>query len=246
MSLNFCHLLFTGESKADEVPATPCSPPSSSSTSSSSSVTTQPAPRTDLLPPPPTDASPAAPVSRPPSPSPSPPPETEQPAASLSKEEEKEEEAQAATELKHRTPKNDLLEVDRFTICGNRIDWAAAAVTVVMNHSGQTDSGGLSARLSGPTAATSWVFIQVGGDTVSYCEQGHSLRPSRWGGSLKSRSLTKKTSAGFSQQERERGREASGWTGACVCVCVCVCVCACVCVCVCACVCVHVWVCVCV
>lgn len=24
--------------------------------------------------------------------------------------------------LKHRTPKKDLLEIDRFTICGNRID----------------------------------------------------------------------------------------------------------------------------
>uniref|UniRef100_A0A8C7SHA4 Transmembrane anterior posterior transformation 1a n=1 Tax=Oncorhynchus mykiss TaxID=8022 RepID=A0A8C7SHA4_ONCMY len=29
---------------------------------------------------------------------------------------------QASTELKHRTPKKDLLDVDRFTICGNRID----------------------------------------------------------------------------------------------------------------------------
>lgn len=27
------------------------------------------------------------------------------------------------TELKHRAPKKDLLEIDRFTICGNRIDW---------------------------------------------------------------------------------------------------------------------------
>lgn len=26
------------------------------------------------------------------------------------------------TELKHRAPKKDLLEIDRFTICGNRID----------------------------------------------------------------------------------------------------------------------------
>ena len=224
MSLNFCHLLFTGESKADEVPATPCSPPSSSSTSSSSSVTTQPAPRTDLLPPPPTDASPAAPVSRPPSPSPSPPPETEQPAASLSKEEEKEEEAQAATELKHRTPKNDLLEVDRFTICGNRIDWAAAAVTVVMNHSGQTDSGGLSARLSGPTAATSWVFIQVGGDTVSYCEEGHSLRPSRWGWKPEVEKLDEEN---FSRifTAGERGREGGRRQDELVCVCVHVCEC---------------------
>ncbi|KAI7811304.1 transmembrane anterior posterior transformation protein 1 homolog [Triplophysa rosa] len=29
---------------------------------------------------------------------------------------------QEETELKHRAPKNDLLEIDRFTICGNRID----------------------------------------------------------------------------------------------------------------------------
>lgn len=26
------------------------------------------------------------------------------------------------TELTHRAPKKDLLEIDRFTICGNRID----------------------------------------------------------------------------------------------------------------------------
>ena len=38
----------------------------------------------------------------------------------LSREEEGE--AQGASELKHRTPKKDLLEIDRFTICGNRID----------------------------------------------------------------------------------------------------------------------------
>uniref|UniRef100_A0AAQ5XDU6 Transmembrane anterior posterior transformation 1a n=1 Tax=Amphiprion ocellaris TaxID=80972 RepID=A0AAQ5XDU6_AMPOC len=46
--------------------------------------------------------------------------EPEQPAPSLSKEEEGE--TQAASEMKHRTPKKDLLEIDRFTICGNRID----------------------------------------------------------------------------------------------------------------------------
>uniref|UniRef100_A0A3P8S1F2 Transmembrane anterior posterior transformation 1 n=1 Tax=Amphiprion percula TaxID=161767 RepID=A0A3P8S1F2_AMPPE len=34
----------------------------------------------------------------------------------------KEGETQAASEMKHRTPKKDLLEIDRFTICGNRID----------------------------------------------------------------------------------------------------------------------------
>ncbi|XP_070769509.1 transmembrane anterior posterior transformation protein 1 homolog [Enoplosus armatus] len=102
----------SGESKVDQNPPTTCSPPSSSS----SSVTTQPTPRTDLFPLPVTDASPAAPASRPPTP----PPEPEQPAPSLSKEEEGE--AQGAFELKHRTPKKDLLEIDRFTICGNRID----------------------------------------------------------------------------------------------------------------------------
>ncbi|KAM7417207.1 hypothetical protein PAMA_017041 [Pampus argenteus] len=113
----------SGESKVEQIPVTPCSRPSSSSFSS---VTTQPAPRTDLFPPPPTETSPAAPVSRPETP----PAEAEQPAPSLSKEEaeekeeeeEEEKEAQGASELKHRTPKKDLLEIDRFTICGNRID----------------------------------------------------------------------------------------------------------------------------
>ncbi|XP_029367835.1 transmembrane anterior posterior transformation protein 1 homolog [Echeneis naucrates] len=103
------------EAKAEQIPVTPGSPPSSSC---SSSVTTQPTPRTDPLPPPPTDAPPAAPASRPLTPTPA--PEPEQPAASAPKEEEGE--AQAASELKHRTPKKDLLEIDRFTICGNRID----------------------------------------------------------------------------------------------------------------------------
>ncbi|XP_076595407.1 transmembrane anterior posterior transformation protein 1 homolog isoform X1 [Chaetodon auriga] len=99
-----------GEPKVEQISATPSRPPSSSS----SSVTTQPTPRTDFFPPPPTDASAASPANRPPTP----PPEPEQP--SLSKEEEGE--AQGASELKHRTPKKDLLEIDRFTICGNRID----------------------------------------------------------------------------------------------------------------------------
>ena len=30
---------------------------------------------------------------------------------------------QENSELKHRSSKKDLLEIDRFTICGNRIDW---------------------------------------------------------------------------------------------------------------------------
>ncbi|XP_074505230.1 transmembrane anterior posterior transformation protein 1 homolog isoform X2 [Sebastes fasciatus] len=105
----------SGESKMEQNPAAPCPPPSSSSSSSSSSsVTSQPTPRTDLFPPPSTDPSPAPPASRPSTPPP------EQPTPSLSKEEEGE--AQGASELKHRTPKKDLLEIDRFTICGNRID----------------------------------------------------------------------------------------------------------------------------
>ncbi|KAF3838765.1 hypothetical protein F7725_010533 [Dissostichus mawsoni] len=105
-----------GESKMEPAPVTLCSPPPSSSCS----VTTQPSPRTDLFPPPPADHSPAAPPPRPPTPT----PEPEPPAPPLSKEEEEEEgeEEAAATELRHRTPKKDLLEIDRFTICGNRID----------------------------------------------------------------------------------------------------------------------------
>ena len=31
--------------------------------------------------------------------------------------------------LEHRTPKKDLLEIDRFTICGNRIDWTPCRAT---------------------------------------------------------------------------------------------------------------------
>ncbi|KAM4622053.1 transmembrane anterior posterior transformation protein 1 homolog [Polymixia lowei] len=113
-----------GESKAEQIPVTPCSPTASSSSSSSSSVTTQPTPRTDILP--------AQPASTPPTPStscpPSPEPEPRPPTPSPSNEEEEEvqaedqEEVQGGSELKHRTPKKDLLEIDRFTICGNRID----------------------------------------------------------------------------------------------------------------------------
>uniref|UniRef100_UPI0037E6FC81 transmembrane anterior posterior transformation protein 1 homolog n=1 Tax=Semicossyphus pulcher TaxID=241346 RepID=UPI0037E6FC81 len=101
----------SGESKVEEVPAPPYSPPYSSP-----SVTTQPTPRSDLFPPPPADTTSAAPVCRPPTP----PPEPEQTAPSLSNEEEGK--GEGASELKHRTPNKDLLEIDRFTICGNRID----------------------------------------------------------------------------------------------------------------------------
>lgn len=49
-----------------------------------------------------------------------PPPEPEQPIPSLSKEEEGE--PAANSELKHRTPKKELLELDGYTNCGSRID----------------------------------------------------------------------------------------------------------------------------
>ncbi|CAG5988871.1 unnamed protein product [Menidia menidia] len=72
-----------------------------------------------ICPPPPlAESPPAAPASRPSTPAPE--PELEPSAASPSKEES--EEAHEAQEVKHRTPKKDLLEIDRFTICGNRID----------------------------------------------------------------------------------------------------------------------------
>uniref|UniRef100_A0A1A8E9G5 Transmembrane anterior posterior transformation 1 n=2 Tax=Nothobranchius kadleci TaxID=1051664 RepID=A0A1A8E9G5_NOTKA len=100
-----------GNSKVDQIPSPTCNLPSPSP---SRSVTTQPAPRTDLLPPPLTDTSPAASSSL----TVGPQPETELPEPSLSNEGEPNE----ASELKHKPPKNDLLEIDRFTICGNRID----------------------------------------------------------------------------------------------------------------------------
>lgn len=121
LSLNvFLNLFLTGESKVVQIPATPCNPTSSSI----SSVTTQPIPRTDLFPPPFTYPSPAKPASRPPSPPPD--ADAEQLPSMLLKEddedEEEEEEAQLPSETKHKTSKKDLLEIDRFTICGNRID----------------------------------------------------------------------------------------------------------------------------
>uniref|UniRef100_A0A8C6KCY9 Transmembrane anterior posterior transformation 1 n=1 Tax=Nothobranchius furzeri TaxID=105023 RepID=A0A8C6KCY9_NOTFU len=79
------------------IPSATCNLPSPSP---SRSVTTQPAPRTDF------------------SLTVGPQPETELPEPSLSNEGEPIE----ASELKHKPPKNDLLEIDRFTICGNRID----------------------------------------------------------------------------------------------------------------------------
>ncbi|XP_061747632.1 transmembrane anterior posterior transformation protein 1 homolog isoform X2 [Nerophis ophidion] len=91
----------SGESKVK--PSPPSAP-----TSSSSSVTAQPTPRSDF-PSPPSDPSTTAP---PPAEAPVPEPQ----APPLPKEEEE------AAELKPRPPKKDLLEIDRFTICGNRID----------------------------------------------------------------------------------------------------------------------------
>ncbi|XP_032411743.1 transmembrane anterior posterior transformation protein 1 homolog isoform X2 [Xiphophorus hellerii] len=102
----------SGESSVDQIPVTPCSPP----TSSSSSVTTQPAPRPDLFLPPPTDASPATADSCPLTSEPQ--SDDEPPTASPLQEEE----ADEASDMNHRAPNKDLLEIDRFTICGNRID----------------------------------------------------------------------------------------------------------------------------
>uniref|UniRef100_A0A3Q2QZF5 Transmembrane anterior posterior transformation 1 n=1 Tax=Fundulus heteroclitus TaxID=8078 RepID=A0A3Q2QZF5_FUNHE len=102
----------SGDSSIDQVPATPCSPP----ISSPSSVTTQPAPRADWFPPPPTDASPATAAGSPPTTEPQ--SDADPPTASPLKDEE----ADDASETNHRAPNKDLLEIDRFTICGNRID----------------------------------------------------------------------------------------------------------------------------
>ncbi|KAK2890971.1 hypothetical protein QQF64_007123 [Cirrhinus molitorella] len=72
----------------------------------SASITKQPSPRAKPFPP-------------------APPPVTEvtsgPPPDSPPKPEESSSETPQSTELKHRTTKKDLLEIDRFTICGNRI-----------------------------------------------------------------------------------------------------------------------------
>lgn len=65
-----------------------------------------------MFPFPPNPASTEAPADRPPTP----PLEPEQPKPSLSIEDE--EEVQGAAGLQHKT----LLDIDRFTLCGNRID----------------------------------------------------------------------------------------------------------------------------
>lgn len=100
----------TAESVEEQVTSTP------SCTQSPVPISSQPTPRSDLFPSPPIEDCSATSQSRPTTP----PPEPEQPIPSLSKEEEGE--PQANSELKHRTAKKDLLEIDRFTICGNRID----------------------------------------------------------------------------------------------------------------------------
>lgn len=121
-----CLLFFIGEVKTTQIVAAPCTPPCSSS----SSVTTQPAPRTQLFPPPATPAKPAShPAGVPPE------AEPEQPEPSLSKEEEHA--AHDVAELEQRPPKKDLLEIDRFTICGNRIDWSEDQMQRT-KHSGKT------------------------------------------------------------------------------------------------------------
>ncbi|XP_036798984.1 transmembrane anterior posterior transformation protein 1 homolog isoform X3 [Oncorhynchus mykiss] len=93
-----------------------------SPSSPSCTFTAQPTPtasptlRPETVPPPPTTSTtPASP------PIPEPDPDTLTPSPSATPE-QKEEEGMEGTELKHRTPKKDLLDVDRFTICGNRID----------------------------------------------------------------------------------------------------------------------------
>lgn len=130
----FCLLLSPAESVEEQVTSTP------SCTQSPVPISSQPTPRSDLFPSPPIEDCSATSQSRPTTP----PPEPEQPIPSLSKEEEGE--PQANSELKHRTAKKDLLEIDRFTICGNRIDWAAMA-HVALNHSGKTSAEDTSAWL---------------------------------------------------------------------------------------------------
>ncbi|KAB5570974.1 hypothetical protein PHYPO_G00219640 [Pangasianodon hypophthalmus] len=99
--------------KTPKTPSHAKSPPPSDKpkaqhpTPSITSITKQPTPRTsELLPPAPN------PVTM----------ETSEPAPeNPSKAEEDSSETPHGTELKHRAPKKDLLEIDRFTLCGNRI-----------------------------------------------------------------------------------------------------------------------------
>lgn len=99
----FC---FAAEAIVEHVAATPGRPQLSSS-----SVTSQPTPRTDLFPTSPNDNSSSGPAGCPPAP----PYETEQQTPPPAEDEE---ETQESSQPKHRT----LLDIDRFTLCGNRID----------------------------------------------------------------------------------------------------------------------------
>lgn len=103
---NYFPRCFAAEAVVEHIAATPGHPPPSSS-----SVTSQPTPRTDLFPTSTTDDSCSSPAD---SPSASP-PETEEPKPPPAEDEE---ETQGPSQPKHRT----LLDIDRFTLCGNRID----------------------------------------------------------------------------------------------------------------------------
>ncbi|CAL1612923.1 unnamed protein product [Knipowitschia caucasica] len=96
----------TAES-VEEVPVEPPKPPVP--------ISSQPSPRSDLFP-----SSAPIEVCSAMTADHSPPPEPEEPLPSLSKEEEGE--PGANSELLQRTSKAELLEIDRFTLCGNRID----------------------------------------------------------------------------------------------------------------------------
>uniref|UniRef100_A0A8C1D2F6 Transmembrane anterior posterior transformation 1 n=1 Tax=Cyprinus carpio carpio TaxID=630221 RepID=A0A8C1D2F6_CYPCA len=93
-------------SKQTPKKANPTKSPPLSVQQPSTSITKQPSPRAKPFPP-------------------APPPVTEvtsdPPPDSPPKPEESSSETPQSTELKHRTIKKDLLEIDRFTICGNRI-----------------------------------------------------------------------------------------------------------------------------
>lgn len=123
-SLSCC--LLADESEVEQITATPCGPQPFPPTSSS--VTSQPTPRTDPLlhrtPQHPPAAGAGSDLPSGPSPPPPPPSDPEAPrpspsgGAAVEEEEEEGGGVRGAKETKHRT----LLEIDRFTLCGNRID----------------------------------------------------------------------------------------------------------------------------
>lgn len=64
--------------------------------------------------------------------------------------------------LKHRAPKKDLLEIDRFTICGNRIDWTPQEQ---------------------PVSAVSWLHSKVQGSDTGHgwcSDWTYSCAPDPW------------------------------------------------------------------